>query len=87
MYKHLTILLKPVLKSFNDKDSKVQLAACDAVFNIIKVCKETILQEQEFLKIFDEVLALITDTNVEVREWAKKVDDLLKDVVYGSLIK
>mmetsp|Transcript_39951 Transcript_39951/g.38510 ORF Transcript_39951/g.38510 Transcript_39951/m.38510 type:complete len:164 (+) Transcript_39951:182-673(+) len=51
------------------------------------MCKETILNEQDFLRIFDEVLSLITDTNLEVREWAKKVDDLLKDVVYGSLIK
>jgi hypothetical protein len=63
------------------------LSACDALFNIIKVCKEAILVEHEFLKVFDEVIALITDTNPEVREWAKKVDDLLKDVVYGSLIK
>jgi hypothetical protein len=76
-----------VIKSFNDKDSKVQLAACDALFNIIKVSKEAILGCQDFLKIFDEVITLITDVTVEVRDWAKKVDELLKDVVYGSLIK
>jgi hypothetical protein len=76
-----------VIKGFADRDPKVQLAACDSMFNIIKICKEAILQSKDFLKVFDEVIDLITDVNSEVREWAKKVDDLLKDVVYASLIK
>lgn len=80
-------MLTPVFNGFADRDPKVQLAACDAMFNIIKICKEAILQSKDFLKVFDEVIDLITDVNSEVREWAKKVDDLLKDVVYASLIK
>ena len=43
--------------------------------------------ESDFLRVFDEVINLITDVTVEVREWAKKVDDLLKDLVYGTLTK
>jgi len=33
------------------------------------------------------VIDLITNVNSEVKEWAKKVDDLLKDIVYRSLNK
>lgn len=57
------------------------------MFNIVKVCKEAIIKCKEFFKIFDGIIDLITDLNADVREWAKKVDDLLKDIVYGCLIK
>lgn len=33
------------------------------------------------------ILDLIAEVEISVREWAKKVDDLLKDVVYGCIIK
>jgi len=46
---HLDKLLPPVIKSFHDKDQKVQLAACDAMFNIVKICKEAILRYRNFL--------------------------------------
>lgn len=57
------------------------------MFNIIKVFKEGIVRTKEFFKIFDGIIEMVCDLNGEVREWAKKVDDLLKDVVYGCLIK
>ena len=79
-------MLLPVLNSFKDKDVKVQQAACDAMFNIIKICKEAILKDKVFV-IFDAVIDLIADFHSEIKEWAKKVDDLLKDVVYNSLSK
>ena len=79
-------LLTPVLEGFQDKDRKVQLAACDAMFNMIKICKEAILQCSQFLRVFDEVVNLITSVN-EVREWAIKVDEQIKDIVYGAITK
>ena len=33
--KNLEKLLFPVIKSLNDKDIKVQLAACDVMYNIV----------------------------------------------------
>ena len=80
--------MPPVIKSFHDKDQKVQLAACDAMFNIVKICKEAILRYRNFLQIFDKIINLIgTSTNSDVKDYSKKVDDLLKDVVYRSLDK
>ena len=86
--KNLEKLLYPVIKSFNDKDIKVQLAACDVMYNIVKTCKEAILRYKHFLDIFDRIIGLIGTTfSNDVKEYSKKVDDILKDVVYRSLDK
>jgi vacuole morphology and inheritance protein 14 len=85
---YLRQLLDPVLRCFQDKDMKVQQAACDALFNIIKIVKEAILRDKAtFLKIFDSVINLIYDYHQEITQWAKKVDDLLKNQVYTALTK
>jgi len=58
------------------------------MFNIVKICKEAILRYRNFLQIFDKIINLIgTSTNSDVKDYSKKVDDLLKDVVYRSLDK
>lgn len=85
MYK--SELLRPVIASFKDPDVKIQQAACDAMFNIIKVCKDAILQDKLFFEIFEEIIDLISDFQSEIKEWAKKVDDQLKDVVHTTLQK
>jgi Vacuolar 14 Fab1-binding region len=80
--------LNPVLRCFGEKDSKVQQAACDALFNIIKIVKEAILDDTEMFKnIFNKVLDLIYEIQSEVKDWAKSVDDLLKNQVYTALSK
>jgi hypothetical protein len=49
-----------VLKRFKDKDVKVMQAACDALFNIIKIVKEAIFDDNEkFQNIFINVLDMI----------------------------
>ena len=58
------------------------------MFNIVKICKEAILRYKHFLDIFDRIIDLISITiSNEVKVYAMKVDDLLKDVVYRSLDK
>ena len=58
------------------------------MFNIVKICKEAILRYKHFLDIFDKVIGLIgTTMSNDVKDYSKKVDDLLKDVVYRSLDK
>ena len=58
------------------------------MFNIVKICKEAILRYKHFLDIFDRIIDLISITiSNEVKVFAMKVDDLLKDVVYRSLDK
>lgn len=81
-------MLNPVLKCFKDNESKVKQAACDALFNIIKIVREAILDNKEiFGKIFDAVIDLMYDSisSQELKEWAKSVDDLLKNQVYNAL--
>jgi hypothetical protein len=36
----------------------------------------------EFLKMFEETLNLYTNVDYDVREYSKKVDELLRDIVY-----
>lgn len=77
-----------VIKSLDDKDTKVLLAACDTIFHIVKIYKETILRYKYFLDIFDKIVSLIQKTiSSDVKDHSKKVDDLLKDTVYRSLDK
>jgi hypothetical protein len=71
----------------SDKENvKVKQAACDALFNIIKIVKEAILRDKNtFKSIFDAIIGMINDRDYETVEWAKKVDDLLKNQVYAAL--
>ena len=89
LVEHLDKILPPITRSFGDKDIKVQQAACDAMFNIVKSCKESILRYKHFLDIFGRIIDLIGTSvaSTDVKEYAKKVDDQLKDVVYRSLDK
>lgn len=87
---YLQQLIDPVMGAFKDNDTRVQQAACDALFNIIKIVREAILDKQEiFKKIFDGIINLIIDsattTDKDIVEWAKSVDDLLKNQVYNAL--
>ena len=41
--KYLEDLVRPVIEALSDREIKVQQAACDALFNIIKIVRETIL--------------------------------------------
>ncbi len=51
--------------------------------------REAILDKQEiFKKIFDAIINLMIDsttTTPELKEWAKSVDDLLKNQVHNAL--
>ncbi len=68
-----------------DQDPKVQVAACDAIFNITKCYREEILKSRHFDAIFSNIITLIGSTNQEVRDFAKKVDEKIKDTVFACL--
>jgi hypothetical protein len=52
------------------------------MYNIIKICRQTILYYKDFNKILKEVLNLVASVTPEVREWATKVNDKLVEIVY-----
>lgn len=78
-------MIDPINKVFTDKDAKVLLAACDAMHTIIKNYREAVLRSKHFERIFDAIITLISSSNAEVREFAKKVDDKIKDTVFACL--
>lgn len=57
------------------------------MFNMIKISKEAFLFYAGFINVLEELLKLFPSPSVEVRDFAKKVDELLKDIVYNTLIK
>ena len=68
-----------------DKEPKVQTAACDAMYNIIKSYREEVLKSSLFDRIFTNIIQLISSSNQEVCEYAKKVDEKIKDTVFACL--
>lgn len=52
-----------IITKFDDKDSKVQVAACEAIFNVIKNYREHLLKSKYFEKIFDSTITLIGNPN------------------------
>lgn len=77
--------MQTIVLKLDDRDPKVQVAACEAIFNVIKNYREAILKSKFFEKIFDTTITLIGSNLVEVREFAKKVDDKIKDTVFACL--
>ena len=75
----------PIVNAFRDNDFKVQAASCDAIYNVLKTHRELVLQNKDFNRIFEQVISLIAGPSAEVRDFAKKVDDKIKDTVLGCL--
>lgn len=84
---YLDLLLNPVMSAFSDKEPKVQLAACDAMFNILKVCKEDIIFDKNFPTTFDRIVSVVSYPNNDVKDWGRKLVEQLEDIVYGALVK
>ncbi|KAL8446878.1 hypothetical protein Emed_004757 [Eimeria media] len=73
----LPLLLRPLLKSFNDPDPRVRYYACESLFNVLKVVKGQCLP---FLsELFDGLCKLCSDVDKEVRQGFSFVDALLKE--------
>lgn len=79
---HLELLLPPVLKCFTDQESRVRYYACEALYNITKVARGTVLLF--FNEIFDGLCKLYADVDMDVKNGAALLDRLIKDVVTES---
>ncbi|XP_033754423.1 protein VAC14 homolog [Pecten maximus] len=75
-------LVKPVLDSFTDQDSRVRYYACEALYNISKVCRGFVLPY--FNEIFDGLSKLSSDTDQNVKNGTELLDRLIKDIVTES---
>ena len=79
---HLSVLLPPVLHCFDDPESRVRYYACESLYNIAKVSRNSILQH--FNQIFEGLAKLFADVDVDVKNGANLLDRLMKDIVTES---
>ncbi|KAJ7541111.1 hypothetical protein O6H91_10G046700 [Diphasiastrum complanatum] len=79
---YLDRIVPPVLNSFTDQDSRVRYYACEALYNIAKVCRGDLIVF--FNKIFDALCKLSADSDPNVQSAAHLLDRLVKDIVTES---
>lgn len=61
--KYVNELVKPVLACFRDSDSQVRYYSCEALYNIVKVTRGSVLPF--FNEIFDALSKVCTRGNLE----------------------
>jgi len=76
---YLQLLVPPVLLCFDDQESRVVYYACEALYNIAKVARSSILIY--FNQIFDGLCKLFAHVDVDVKNGAHVLDRLIKDIV------
>lgn len=79
------MIVRTIVAKMEDKNEKVSLAACESIYNVIKVYRLVILQSHFFEKIFELNISLIGSPSKDVSDFAKKVDEKIKDTVFACL--
>ncbi|XP_064466584.1 protein VAC14 homolog [Ornithodoros turicata] len=75
-------LVKPVLACLSDPESRVRYYACEALYNVVKVARGSVLPN--FNDIFDCLSKLAADPDQNVKNGCELLDRLLKDIVTES---
>lgn len=79
---HLPQLLPPVLHCFDDPEARVRYYACESLYNVIKVARVAFAQQEHFFQpVFEGLTKLYADVDVDVKNGAQVLDQLLKDIV------
>ncbi|XP_072925800.1 protein VAC14 homolog isoform X1 [Hemitrygon akajei] len=79
---YLKELIEPVLMCFNDADSRLRYYACEALYNIVKVARGSVLPH--FNVLFNGLSKLAADPDPNVKSGSELLDRLLKDIVTES---
>ena len=75
-------MIRPMLSCFSDQDSRVRYYACEALYNVVKVCRSDVLPL--FNEVFDSLSKLAADPDQNVKSGAELLDRLMKDIVTES---
>lgn len=78
----LPLIVPPVLRSFEDTDSRVRYYACEALYNMAKVARDDFVAF--FNDVFDALCKLSADVDPNVQNAAHLLDKLIKDIVTES---
>lgn len=79
---YLSVIVPPILHSFDDADSRVRYYACEALYNVAKLCHPAVTSH--FAGVFDALCRLSADTDANVQNAAHLLDRLVKDIVTDS---
>lgn len=79
---YLNVLLPPVFHCFDDPEARVRYYACESLYNIAKVSRNSILAY--FNQIFEGLTKLFADVDADVKNGASLLDRLIKDIVTES---
>jgi len=72
-------LILPILTCLSDADSRVRYYACESLYNVVKVSRESVLPL--FNEIFGCISTLVADPDQNVKNGSELIDRLLKDIV------
>lgn len=75
-------LVCPIMSCFSNPDSRVRYYACEALYNVVKVARGSVLPF--FNDIFDALSKLAADPDQNVKNGCELLDRLLKDIVTES---
>eukprot|EP00197_Chlamydomonas_leiostraca_P006683 CAMPEP_0202873426 /NCGR_PEP_ID=MMETSP1391-20130828/23249_1 /ASSEMBLY_ACC=CAM_ASM_000867 /TAXON_ID=1034604 /ORGANISM="Chlamydomonas leiostraca, Strain SAG 11-49" /LENGTH=390 /DNA_ID=CAMNT_0049554645 /DNA_START=42 /DNA_END=1210 /DNA_ORIENTATION=+ len=78
----LRLIVPPVLASFKDTDARVRYYACEALYNVAKVARESFLLF--FNDVFEALFKLCADPEPNVQNAVTFLDNLVKDIVAAS---
>lgn len=71
-----------MLACFSDQDSRVRYFACEALYNIVKICRSSALVK--FDELFNILWNLASDPDQNVRNGSELLDRLLKEIVVAT---
>jgi hypothetical protein len=57
------------------------------MFNILKIFREQVLYDSKFPNTFDKIVSVVSNPNNDVKDWGRKLIELLEDIVYGAITK
>ena len=77
--KYIENLLNSVLSCCRDNNTKVKYYAIEAIYNIVKICRQHVLFM--FTTLFRTIVDLCTGIDKDVKKATKKLDSLLKTIV------
>jgi len=75
-------LITPILTCLSDADSRVRYYACESLYNVVKVSRESVLPL--FNEIFSSISCVVADPDQNVKNGSELLDRLLKDIVTES---
>ncbi|OMJ23346.1 Protein VAC14-like protein [Smittium culicis] len=79
VYEYLDFIVPPILTCLSDLDPKVRYYSCEALYNVAKVARGSILGW--FNEITDMLSRVTADPTHSVKDSADYVDRLIKDIV------